>query len=138
MQKLRFKFCLKFDYFLVIALIRRIHVEHLAGLHISLRRCHFLHIIHSKRKVRYKGQFSVLSGHATLNFSSGVATIVTDKKGYAGIGSLPLGKYYLVETKTLDGFVLDDTPIEADLSYIDQETEVVYAGMNISNERQNS
>lgn len=65
-----------------------------------------------------------------------VATIVTDEKGYASIDSLPLGKYYLVETKTLEGFVLDDTPIEADLSYIDQETEVVYAGMNISNERQ--
>ncbi len=65
-----------------------------------------------------------------------VATIVTDEKGYAGIDSLPLGKYYLVETKTLEGFVLDDTPIEADLSYIDQDTKVVYAGMNISNERQ--
>ena len=65
-----------------------------------------------------------------------VATIVTDEKGYASIDSLPLGKYYLVETKTLEGFVLDDTPIEADLSYIDQETAVVYAGMNISNERQ--
>ncbi|MCM1236570.1 MAG: SpaA isopeptide-forming pilin-related protein, partial [Ruminococcus flavefaciens] len=65
-----------------------------------------------------------------------VATIVTDEKGYAGIDNLPLGKYYLVETKTLEGFVLDDTPIEADLSYIDQDTKVVYAGMNISNERQ--
>ena len=65
-----------------------------------------------------------------------VATIVTDEKGYASIDSLPLGKYYLVETKTLEGFVLDDTPIEADLSYIDQDTKVVYAGMNISNERQ--
>ena len=56
-----------------------------------------------------------------------VATIVTDEKGYAGIDNLPLGKYYLVETKTLEGFVLDDTPIEADLSYIDQYTKVVYA-----------
>ncbi len=65
-----------------------------------------------------------------------VATIVTDEKGFAGIENLPLGKYYLVETKTLEGFVLDDTPIEADLSYIDQDTKVVYAGMNISNERQ--
>lgn len=65
-----------------------------------------------------------------------VATIVTDEKGYASIDNLPLGKYYLVETKTLEGFVLDDTPIEADLSYIDQDTKVVYAGMNISNERQ--
>ena len=65
-----------------------------------------------------------------------VAAITTDEKGYANIDSLPLGKYYLVETKTLEGFVLDDTPIEADLSYIDQDTRVVYAGMNISNERQ--
>lgn len=41
-----------------------------------------------------------------------VATIVTNDKGIARIDDLPLGKYYLVETKTIDGFVLDDTPIE--------------------------
>ena len=65
-----------------------------------------------------------------------VATIVTNDKGIASIDNLPLGKYYLVETKTLEGFVLDSTPIEADLSYIDQNTAVVYAGMNVFNERQ--
>ena len=57
-------------------------------------------------------------------------------KGIARIDDLPLGKYYLVETKTLDGFVLDDTPIDADLSYIDQNTKVVFAGMDVTNERQ--
>ena len=41
-----------------------------------------------------------------------VATIVTNDKGIARIDDLPLGRYYLVETKTIDGFVLDDTPIE--------------------------
>ena len=41
-----------------------------------------------------------------------VATIVTNDKGIARIDDLPLGKYYLVETKTIDGFVLDDTQIE--------------------------
>ena len=51
-----------------------------------------------------------------------VATIVTNDKGIAEFDDLPIGKYYLVETKTIDGFVLDDTPIEADLSYIDQDT----------------
>jgi len=65
-----------------------------------------------------------------------VATIVTDDNGIAMISDLPLGKYYLVETKTLEGFVLDSTPIEADLSYIDQHTEIVYAGMDVTNERQ--
>ena len=32
--------------------------------------------------------------------------------------------------------MLDSTPIEADLSYIDQNTKVVYAGMDVTNERQ--
>ncbi len=65
-----------------------------------------------------------------------VAEIVTNDKGIASIENLPIGKYYLVETKTIDGFVLDSTPIEADLSYIDQNTKVVYAGMDVTNERQ--
>ena len=65
-----------------------------------------------------------------------VATIVTNDKGIAMISDLPLGKYYLVETATIEGFVLDSTPIEADLSYIDQNTKVVYAGMDVTNERQ--
>ena len=65
-----------------------------------------------------------------------VATIVTNDKGIARIDDLPLGRYYLVETKTIDGFVFDDTPIEADLSYIDQNTKVVFAGMDVTNERQ--
>ena len=65
-----------------------------------------------------------------------VAEIVTNDKGIASIENLPLGKYYLVETKTLEGFVLDQEPIEADLSYVDQYTKIVYAGMNVTNERQ--
>lgn len=65
-----------------------------------------------------------------------VAEIVTNDKGIAMINDLPLGKYYLVETKTIEGFVLDETPIMADLSYIDQNTKVVYAGMDVTNERQ--
>lgn len=65
-----------------------------------------------------------------------VDTIVTNDKGIAMIENLPLGRYYLVETKTLEGFVLESKPIEADLSYINQDTEVVYAGMNVTNQRQ--
>lgn len=54
-----------------------------------------------------------------------VATITTDSLGYARTEDLPLGKYYVVEKKTADGFVLDDKPREIDLSYRDQDTPVV-------------
>lgn len=65
-----------------------------------------------------------------------VGEIITNGKGIAKLEELPLGKYYLVETNTLEGFVLNPEPIEADLSYVDQDTKVVYAGMNVTNERQ--
>lgn len=65
-----------------------------------------------------------------------VDTIVTDDMGIAKIDNLPLGKYYLVETKTIEGFVFDETPIDAELMYVDQDTKVVYAGMDITNDRQ--
>ncbi len=65
-----------------------------------------------------------------------VATLITNDKGVVSIDKLPLGKYYLIETATLDGFMLDSTPKDADLSYVDQNTSIVYAGDTIYNERQ--
>lgn len=65
-----------------------------------------------------------------------VGSIETNESGIAMMEGLPLGKYYLVETKTMEGFVLDDTPIEAELAYVDQYTSVVYAGMDVTNARQ--
>ena len=65
-----------------------------------------------------------------------VDTIETNDMGIAKIDNLPLGKYYLVETKTIEGFVLDETPIDAELMYVDQDTKVVYVGMDVTNDRQ--
>ena len=65
-----------------------------------------------------------------------IGTITTDENGLAVMDKLPLGKYYLVEVSTLEGFILNTEKIDADVSYIDQYTDVVYAGMNITNERQ--
>lgn len=79
-----------------------------------------------------------VDGLNTVYYKAGdkISTIVTDEQGIARIDNLPCGKYYLIETKTIDGFILDNTPIEADISYIDQNTNIVYAGMNVTNERQ--
>lgn len=79
-----------------------------------------------------------VDGLNTVYYKAGdkISTIVTDEQGIARIDNIPCGKYYLIETKTIDGFILDNTPIEADISYIDQNTNVVYAGMNVTNERQ--
>lgn len=77
-------------------------------------------------------------GLGTISYKKGelVDTIITNEKGYATLENLPLGKYYVMETKTIEGFVLDSTPKDAELSYVDQNTAVVYAGMSVTNERQ--
>lgn len=85
-----------------------------------------------------KEDILIVDGLNTVYYKAGdkISTIVTDEQGIARIDNLPCGKYYLIETKTIDGFILDNTPIEADISYIDQNTNIVYAGMNVTNERQ--
>lgn len=54
-----------------------------------------------------------------------VEEIATDSLGYARSKDLPLGKYYVVEKETEEGFVLDDEPRQVDLTYRDQDTPVV-------------
>ncbi len=79
-----------------------------------------------------------VDGLETISYKADelVATMVTDENGFATLDHLPLGKYYVVETETIDGFVLDSTPKDADLTYVDQDTKIVYAGMSVTNERQ--
>lgn len=62
-----------------------------------------------------------------------VAELVTDETGVASIEGLPLGKYYLTETKTADSYVLDSEPIHFELAYKNQDTEVIYAGIDVEN-----
>lgn len=65
-----------------------------------------------------------------------VATLVTDEKGIASVSDLPLGNYFLVETETADGYVMDSTPILIELTYQNQDTEIIYAGFGVENARQ--
>lgn len=65
-----------------------------------------------------------------------VSTITTDALGFARADDLPLGRYYVVEKETVNGFVLDGEPREIDLTYRDQDTPVVTYDEDWQNNRQ--
>ncbi len=54
-----------------------------------------------------------------------VGTITTNLTGYAKLENLPLGKYYVKERETAEGYVLDEEIREVDLSYRDQDTKII-------------
>ena len=65
-----------------------------------------------------------------------VATITTDDTGIAKVSGLPLGKYYVKEKATVNGFVLDNEAREIDLTYRDQDTTEVTYSADWQNNRQ--
>lgn len=65
-----------------------------------------------------------------------VDTITTDGTGVAKLENLPLGKYYVKEKETADGYILDEEIREVDLTYRDQETPVVTFSTDWLNNRQ--
>ena len=65
-----------------------------------------------------------------------VDTITTDDTGIAKLENLPLGKYYVKEKETAEGYVLDGEIREVDLTYRDQNTEVVTFSTDWQNNRQ--
>lgn len=64
-----------------------------------------------------------------------VATLTTDEKGEAKIDGLPLGKYQVVEANPPEGFAICEEPQGVELSYADQNTEIVYGTADFVNAR---
>lgn len=64
-----------------------------------------------------------------------VGTITTDYTGYAKLDNLPLGKYYVKEKKTAEGYVLDEKIREVDLTYRDQYTRIITYSTDWQNNR---
>lgn len=65
-----------------------------------------------------------------------VAELTTDKDGKAVVNNLPLGSYYLRETKAGEHFVLNTEMKEFTLTAEDDTQAVVYEGVSYKNERQ--
>lgn len=64
-----------------------------------------------------------------------VAELITDENGEASLDNLPLGKYQVVEVQAPKGFTLCKEPVDVELSYEDDHTEVVYGKADFVNER---
>jgi len=71
--------------------------------------------------------------HLYYNKGDLVDTIITNEQGYAKTKKLPLGKYYLVEVKTQDDYVLDGNKHYFSLKQVDDETPVVYESYSALN-----
>lgn len=71
--------------------------------------------------------------HLYYNKGELVDTIVTDENGYAKTKKLPLGKYYLIEVKTQDDYILDGNKHYFTLKQIDDETPIVYESYSALN-----
>ena len=65
-----------------------------------------------------------------------VTTITTGESGKAVAKDLPLGRYYVAETKAPEGFVLNPEPVKVALTYQDQDTPIVEAEAIVGNDRQ--
>lgn len=62
-----------------------------------------------------------------------IETLTTSKTGSVKSRVLPLGKYFLTEISTLDGYVLDATPHPFTLAAVDQQTALVEVKVSAGN-----
>lgn len=65
-----------------------------------------------------------------------VATVVTNDQGEAIVSDLPLGAYYVKETKAPYGFVQNTQPQALKFTYSDQNTPVIEQSVTFTNDRQ--
>ena len=74
----------------------------------------------------------------TLRLAAGelAAELTTDENGAATSEPLYLGHYLLTERAAPEGYVLDETPIEVELTYAGQEVEVTQTSIACMDERQ--
>lgn len=76
----------------------------------------------------------IYSGDGTLIYKKDtlIDSFIT-KDGNINIKNLYLGKYYLVETNTLDGYILDTTKHYFELKYKDQYTDIISLSFTFKN-----
>lgn len=78
------------------------------------------------------------NGERTKYYSDGdlVGTIVTDADGKGVLENLPLGNYRMIETKAPVGYIIDTTPIEFSVEFVDDSTPIIEITKSILNDKQ--
>lgn len=76
----------------------------------------------------------IVTGDGTVRAAAGetVGTMTTDQNGAAASSELFLGKYIVKEASAPDGYVLDQAEHEVTLAYQDQDTEIVYQDVEVT------
>lgn len=79
------------------------------------------------------GDIYSAGGKLLLKDGTIVDHIVSDELGLATSKQLPLGNYYIIETKAPDGYLLNQERLKVSLKYVDQTTSVVSASSTMIN-----
>ena len=94
--------------------------------------------LHAKETIYSPDGAKDENGNRIVRYSKDdlVAELTTDAEGKAVVNNLPLGSYYLKETRAGEHFVLNTEVKEFTLTAKDDTQAVVYEGVSYKNERQ--
>ncbi len=83
----------------------------------------------------YAKEDIIENGKVIYHNNEKIETFFTDKNGKIEINNLPLGKYYLIETNALEGYIPLEKPIDIELIQEDSFTPVIKKEINIINKK---
>jgi len=75
----------------------------------------------------------ILNGYKYYSKDELVATLTSNKDGFASIDNLPLGKYYIKEISSSNDNMIDNKVYKVELSYKNQYTSIVSESIDVKN-----
>lgn len=76
------------------------------------------------------------NGVLIYNAGDLIETVKTDENGVATSSDLPLGKYFVSEVNTINGYTINRTIFDVELKFVNDTTTVVTENVSVENKRQ--